>query len=158
MQMTYHTRIQIILAYYFVDMPKPAVPRPRSVTITLFWVFLFGVWNLGRSVAIWQQAFSLDLGTWPDPRLRLLLAAVWAFCFAGVGLLLWQKRPFTRHLIPLLFLLYILVEFSLFACCVQSPLTRQTWPLPALLDISALLFSAWALNRKAAQTYFTKES
>ena len=138
-------------------MPKPAIPRPLSVTITLWSVFLFGVWNLGRSAAIWQQALPLDLGARPDPRLRLMLAAVWAFCFMAAGLFLWWKWPFTRRLIPLLFLLYTLVEFSLFACCVQPPLTRQTWLLPALLDIGGLLFSAWALNRKTVQIYFTKE-
>ncbi|MCZ7667936.1 MAG: hypothetical protein M5U34_12460 [Chloroflexi bacterium] len=29
--------------------------RPRSVTIILWGVFLFGVWNVGRALALYQQ-------------------------------------------------------------------------------------------------------
>ncbi len=131
--------------------------RPRSVTITLWGVIAFGVWNLGRGLAIWQErAMPQALEVQPDPRLRLVLAAVWAVCFGGMAAALWWKRPFTRWLIPILFISYALVELAQFAWFMPSPLNQQAWQLPASIYGTAVLFSTWALNRKAAQIYFYK--
>ncbi len=131
--------------------------RPRSVTITFWGVIVFGVWNLGRGLAIWQQrTMPQVLEIQPDPRIRLVLAAVWVVCFGGLAAALWQKRPFTRLLIPTLFIMYALVELAQYVWVMPSPLNRQAWQLPTSIYGTAVLFSAWALNRKAALIYFHK--
>lgn len=134
-----------------------ARPRPRSVTIALWGVIAFGVWHLARALAIWQQrVLPPDLAIQPDPQTRLLLAAVWTICFGGLAVALWQKRPFTRYLIPILYTLVALVELAQFVWYVPSPLNPQAWQLPTGIYSTAVLFSLWALNSKAAQTYFYK--
>lgn len=131
--------------------------RPFSVTITLWGVIAFGVWNLGRGVAIWQsRALPQALDVQPDPLFRLVQAVVWAVGFGGLAAALWRQRPFTRRLIPILFIVYALVELAHFVWLMPSPLNRQAWQLPASIYSTAVLFSSWALNNKAAQTYFHK--
>lgn len=139
-------------------MPKvTSRDRPLSVTITFWGVIAFGVWNLGRGLAIWQQrALPQSLEVQPDPFFRLVLAVVWAVCFGGLAVALWQQRPFTRLLIPILFIVYALAELAQFVWLMPSPLNRQAWQLPASIFSTAVLFSSWALNCKAAQTYFHK--
>lgn len=131
--------------------------RPRSVTITLWGVFLLGVWNVARAIALVQQsAVLLTLDVQPDPRLHLIMALVWAIAFLALAFALWQKQPFARQAIPLLLLLYALYELSLLVIFVQSPLARRSWLLNTLAYIETILFAHWALNRSAAQAYFAK--
>ena len=121
--------------------------RPPSVTITLWGVILFGVWNLGRAVAIGQQmTLAQSLSIQPDPRLRLLGAMLWAANFWGAAVQLWRKRPSTRYLIPLLFLLYAIYNLGLAACWVQSPIIIPSWSLAITFYLSTTFLSAWALN------------
>ena len=129
--------------------------RPFPVTLTLWGVFLFGVWNLGRIIALShdRQLFQ-TLGVQPDPRWRLGLALVWAILFLGLWLALWQRRPFTRTAVPLLFLLCAVIELAFLTLFAQSAPARHSRVVNTLFYIIVILFSGWALNRTAAQSYF----
>lgn len=130
--------------------------RPPSVTITLWGVILFGVWNLGRAVALNQQmTLAQSLSIQPDPRLRLLGAVLWAASFWGAAVQLWRKRPSTRYLIPLLFLLYAIYNLGLGTCCAQSPIIIPSWSLVVTFYLSATFLSAWALNTTARDSHKT---
>lgn len=129
--------------------------RPFSVTLTLWSVFLFGVWNIGRVAALGQEIqLFLDLEIRPDPRLRLLLALVWAILFSIVWLGLRGRRPFTRTAVPVLLLLYAISELSFQLFFAQAPAARQSGGINALFYILMILFTGWALNRTAAKPYF----
>jgi hypothetical protein len=131
--------------------------RPRSVTITLWGIFLLGAWNVARSIALVQQsAVLLTLEVRPDPRWHLIISLVWAIAFLALAFALWQKQPFARQAIPLLLLLYGLYELSLLVIFVQSPPARLTWLLNTLAYVGVILFAHQALNRPAAQAYFAK--
>ncbi len=133
--------------------------RPRSVTLTLWGVFLLGVWNFGRALALGQQRVLLqELGAHPDPTFRLIVALVWGIVFFGLGDMLRRKRPFTRRLIPLSIFLYALYEMGLIILFAAAAPARQSLLLDALLVLSGVLFSGWALNRTAVYAYFTSAS
>ncbi len=130
------------------------ISPPRSVTVTLWGVIAFGVWNLARSLAIWQEPLA-GLAVTPDPRWRMVWAGAWGILFVGMSVALWRKRPFTRYLLPLVLALYGLLEIAfLLLLRAQPELHPQAWQLPTLVYATAVLFSAWALNRKAALAYF----
>lgn len=130
------------------------ISPPRSVTVTLWGVIAFGVWNLARSLAIWQEPV-VGLEVEPDPRWRMAWATAWGILFMGMGVALWRKRPLTRYLLPLFLALYSLLEIAcLLLLRAQPELHPQAWQLPVLIYATAVLFSAWALNRKAALVYF----
>ncbi len=130
------------------------ISPPRSVTVTLWGVIAFGVWNLARSLAIWQEPV-VGLEVEPDPRWRMAWAAAWGMLFMGMGVMLWQKRPLTRRLVPFVLALYGLLEIALILLLRPQPeLHPQAWQLPALVYATAVCFATWALNCKATQTYF----
>lgn len=140
-------------------MRKQRPSRPRSVTVTLWGVLLFGAWNGGRVIALAQQLpVSLTLDVQPDPRLRMAGALFWAGLCGITALFLWQKRPFARLLVPLLFILHAIYQLTLFGTFAQGPLHRSRWLLGALLHGVAILGSAWALNRTAVRRYFRGEA
>ncbi len=129
--------------------------RPFPVTLTLWWVFLFGAWNVGRAAALSRDIqLFLDWGVRPDPRLRLMLALVWAILFLGVWLALRGRRPLARAAVPVLFLLYAVHELSFLLLFVQSAPARQSGAVNTLFYIAVILFSGWSLNRTAVQPYF----
>lgn len=134
---------------------RSAVTRPRSVTITLLGGLLLGGWNVGRAIVLGRQSrllltFDID----PDPRLRLIIAVIWALLFWGVAFALWRRRPFTRWAVPLLIFLYTVYEVGLIAFFAQSPLAQLRWPVTAVAYLVVILFTYWALNRSAVITYF----
>ncbi len=138
--------------------PAPSTKRPRSVTLTLWGVFLLGVWNLGRALALGQQRSLLqELASRPDPTFRLILALVWGVVFIGLAEALRRKRPFTRRLIPLAIAGYALYEISLILVFAVDALARQTLGLEALLAAGAVGLSYWALNRTAVADYFSNQ-
>lgn len=129
--------------------------RPRSVTIILWGVFLFGVWNVGRALALYQQMdLLLELALRPDPRLRLIMALVWGLAFFSLWWLLRQKRPFSRTLIPIILSLYSLYELGLSAFFGQSRLSPQTIWLNAAFYLLLVGWTTWALNRKTAVCHY----
>lgn len=123
----------------------------------LWIVLLFGLWNtarvtvLGRQLTLW-----LELGIQPDPRVRLVGALIWAILFLGAAAALWQRRPFIRLAIPILLLLYAIYELGLILVFAQTSLAWQGMALNAILYAVTILFSQWALGRKATQAYFAQ--
>jgi hypothetical protein len=133
-------------------------PRPLAVTITLWGVFLLGVWNMGRVVAIIQQSNVLsELNNKIDPRIRLVAALLWALWLGGMVIALRQRRPFTRRAIPITLLLYAVYELSLTITFAQNQPAQSSWRLNGLFYLVVIIFSTWALNRTAVTPYFEKE-
>lgn len=140
-------------------MKKTSSPkRPYSVTITLLGVFCLGVWNLGRVLALLQQApYLLSLGVKPDPRLRLIIALVWALLLGGMTIALWLKRPFTRWAIPLTLSCYAVYEILLRAFYVLVPSSNLSWVGLVFFYLLLILFTYWALNRPIKRRFPKKE-
>lgn len=141
-------------------MNTPLPPhRPRTVTFTVGGVFLLGMWNAGRAVALAQQSQLLRaLDAQPDPRARLVVAVVWAFVLWGLAVALSQQRPFTRRAIPILLTIYAGYELLLWHIFSKmTPGQQQQWLLTAFFFLCAILFVSWALNRPAANRYFKTE-
>ena len=135
---------------------KPKTRHPRSVTLALWGVFLLGMWNFGRALALSQQmALLRALSIQPDPRFRLIIALIWGFVFVGLYWFLRQKRPFTRKLLPLSLMLYAIYELSLTILFAQTPLAKQAIWLNLSFYLSLILFITWALNRTAANNYYS---
>jgi hypothetical protein len=128
--------------------PSSPTGRPRSVTLTLWGVFLLGIWNVGRALALFQQRELLqELAARPDPMVRLLVALMWGCAFFVLAEGLRRKRPFSRPLIPLAIALYALYEISLLAFIAP---VRPPWPVLAFDSLLALLgvsFAWWALRK-----------
>ena len=114
---------------------------------------------MGRVVAIVQQSNVLiELNNKIDPRIRLLIALVWALWFGGMMVALRQQRPFTRRTIPITLLLYAVSELSLTISFAQNQPAQSSWLLDGLFYLVLIVFSYWALNRTAVTPYFEKES
>lgn len=138
---------------------SPTPRRPRAVTITLWGVFLLGGWNTGRAIAIAQQmSMLLALEIIPDPRIRLIIALVWALIFFGLTIALRRGRPRTRQTIPISLLLYGLIELGLLLIFVQAPGARRSWMLNSITYGGMTAFAYWALNRLAATSYFKERT
>lgn len=124
--------------------------HPRTVTITALWVFLLGMWNVWRAVELSSRLrLFLELGSTLDPRIRLGMAAIWAALFFALTILLWQRRPAVRRMLPVSLLLYALYRLSLLAFFVPAPAARRGWPATAVLYSAALGWTVWALYRPA---------
>ena len=129
--------------------------RPKSVTLALWGVFLFAVWNFGRAVALSQQMdLLLELTIQPDPRFRFSMALIWGFVFMGLWWLMRKKRPFTRKFLPLILILYAVYELGLTMLFAQTTLAQQAIWLNLSFYLLLTLFITWALNRTTANDYF----
>ena len=129
---------------------KPS--RPRSVTITLIGVILIGMWYAGQLFALIRQySLLLTLNVTPDPRLRLVIAAVWMALFWGAAVALWRRKSFTSWFIPLLLSLVALYELTLLGLFVQIPESGQGWLMRILLYAALILFASWSLNRECSK-------
>ncbi len=132
-----------------------ALARPRTVTITLWGVFILGAWNVGRALTLGQQSrLLLEFGVVPDPRWRLIIALMWSSLFWGLTILLKRKRPITRQAIPLLILVYALFELGFLFFFAQAMPARRAWLVNMVFYGILFLFVSWALNRPAAKVYF----
>jgi uncharacterized membrane protein SirB2 len=100
----------------------------------------------------------LALNIQPDPRFRLIMALIWGFVFIGMWWMVRRKRPFTRILLPLILTLYAIYELSLTILFAQTPLAQQALWLNLSFYLFLILFTAWALNRTAANNYDTNKS
>lgn len=139
-------------------MDQAAPKRPNTVTLTLWGVYLLGVWNFARALALSRQSALLqELAAQPDPALRLTLALLWSGLFWGLGEMLRRQRPSTRHLIPLSIVSYAAYELALLLFFAPAgPHWRALW-FDLLLAGAGALFTAWALNRTAVMPYFTPQ-
>lgn len=141
-----------------VDTAVTTTVRPRSVTLALWGVFLLGVWNFGRVLALGQQMELLvTLNIQPDPRFRLIMALVWGFVFIGLWWLIRKKRPLSRKLLPLVLILYAVYELGLTLLFAQTTLAQQAIWLNLSFYLFLLLFFTWALNRTAVNDYFNSD-
>ena len=139
-----------------MDHTFPTTVRPRSVTLTLFGVFLLGVLNFCRVLALSRQmGLLLEKAVQPDPRFRFIMALVWGCVFMGLWWLIRKKRPFTRKLLPLVLILYAVYELGLMAIFAQTDLARQARWFDLGFYLILIVFTIWALNRAAADDYFT---
>ncbi|HID54129.1 MAG TPA: hypothetical protein EYP41_19085 [Anaerolineae bacterium] len=135
-----------------------AAKRPFTVTLTILGVVLLGLWNLGRAAALYrEQDLLLSLQMQPDPRLRLLIAAVWAVIFGGLAWAVWRRRPFSQKATPGLTALYAAGDLGLPFIFPAARLNQTGWLLTGVFYIIIILFMAWALNRPAANAYFKTE-
>lgn len=129
--------------------------RPLSVTLVIIGVFLLGLLNAWRALALGQQrGFMLELGIMPDPLVRLVMAAVWSglFLLSAVGL--WRRQPYLRFVLPVGLLIYVLYQLAfpvLFGATTQA---RSGLPAFVVLYSLGLIFIIWALNHRAARDYF----
>jgi ABC-type enterochelin transport system permease subunit len=133
----------------------PRRSRPLSVTLVTWGVFILGLANAWRALALYRQSdLLLELGTSLDPRVRLLLALIWAAVFVSLAISLWRRWTTARFLTPALILIYTIYELGISSLFALS--TESLKGLPANLAIvgAAIAFSVWALNRKAARQYF----
>lgn len=131
--------------------------RPRSVTITLLGVILIGIWYAGQLFALLRQSgLLLTLNITPDPRLRMVIAALWMVLFWGAAVALWRRKAFTSWFIPLLLTLAALYELTLLGLFVQNSESGESWLIRIWLYSVMILFAAWALNRGAAKPFFDK--
>lgn len=124
----------------------PVVKRSWAERVVLWGVFLTALWNLGRAVVlISQMEWLAELDTTPDPRLRPVLAILWAILLftSAFGL---ARRQFWSHLlIPLLLALYGVNELvMIIAFAATSPAL-----LPFLAYGVFVCFTGWVLWRPA---------
>jgi CDP-diglyceride synthetase len=97
----------------------------------------------------------LDYAQRPDPRLRIIIAIIWAILFWSTLVSLWRKQMFARRATPIMLLLYALFELGFAQIFIQTPLARDAWLPNGLFYLSIILFAYWALNRSAANAYFS---
>jgi hypothetical protein len=129
--------------------------RPRSVTLTLWGVFLLGGWNCGRLLSIsLNYRLLTTFSTTPTPLFRLVMALVWVLLLWAAVLALWQRRPFARHIIPTILIIYAIYELGLLLIFAQAGPARSGWLANTLFYLAIIVFSYWALNRTAVKSYF----
>jgi hypothetical protein len=129
--------------------------RPFSVTMIAVGVFLIGLVNAWRAVALFGQAdLLLALQVSADPRLRAAAAVVWALLFFGAMIALWRRHDVSRLAIPLLLAVYAVYELGLLLFLVQSPVARRGWPADALLYALFIVLTTWFLNRPTVRSYY----
>ena len=137
---------------------RPPSTRPRSVTYTAYGVFTLGVINGWRVVALWQQRKALEANHLTlDPMVRLVAALLITLISVWLAAALWRKNPFTRRTIPFFLLSCALYRMVLLGLWVQSPVIQQGWWGEMIGYAAAILFTVWALNRRASQSYFSKQ-
>ena len=97
---------------------------------------------------------QLELELTPDPRLRLILASIWAILFVAAAVALRRRWPPVRVIIPILLLIYGLYRVGLLVAFAQTEDSRGGWPVLAVSFAIATLLAAWVLNRKSIRSYF----
>ena len=136
-----------------------SVPRrPLSLKITALGIFLLAIWNLWRAKVVAQQnALLQQLGATLDPRLRLVMAVVWAVAFLLLAFGLWQRRPVVRVLLPVTIFLYGSYHLLIILFFVPSPAARQGWLAHLLVFAGATAWTFW-VGLKAARLNATIQS
>jgi hypothetical protein len=129
--------------------------RPRTISLVLLLLLILGFIQFATVVALSRQsALLLDLQVKPDPRLRMIIAAVWTAVYWSMAIALWRKAAVTRWLIPLFLALNALYEIAILGLFAQVPITGDQWLLYGLFAVALVIFAWWALNRGAAKAYY----
>ena len=127
--------------------------RPLAVTLTLWGVILFGVWNGGRAITLFLQLeILLNINIHLDPRIRLALACIWTIIFFCLAWALSKKKPFCRFGIPL-----ALAGFGISDLLLQlfvPTAVASDWLLNGFFFVIILLLFYWALNNSRAKIFF----
>lgn len=133
----------------------PFSSRPFSVTLVIWGVFILGLANAWRALALYRQSdLLLELGVSLDPRIRLFLALIWAAVFVTSAISIWRRWASARFLTPTLILLYSIYELGITSLFALSSGSLNGLPANLAMVVVAVIFSAWSLNRKAARQYF----
>lgn len=104
---------------------------------------MLAIWNLWRAATIAQQLTLLEqIGAAFEPRLRLIMAVVWALVFAALAAGVWRRHARARTFLPLLVLLYGGYELLLFLF-MPTATARQGWPLHLLTLLLAVAWTGW---------------
>ena len=131
--------------------------RPFSVTLVLLGVFLIGLANGWRALGLMRQSgLLLELGAEPDPRLSAVAALAWALLFFGLAYALWRRKPFTRLVVPVAFLIFGLYHYVLPGPNATAARFQETFGVGAILYAAAVLFAALALNVASGRAYFSR--
>jgi hypothetical protein len=132
--------------------------RPRSVTLIAWGVLLLGLLNGWRALGLLRQRSLLEeLGVIPNPVVASLIALLWAALFVVLAVVVWQGRPVTRLLVPVILLIYALYQLLLIALFAQSGRSRGDLLGNAGIYAVVLLITTWALNRRSARVFFLGE-
>ena len=132
--------------------------RPRTIALVLLVLVILGIIQAAKVVALNEQsALLLDLQVRPDPRLRLLIAAVWMLLFWCLAIALWRKIVLTRWLIPLLLAFYAVYELAIIGLFAQVPINRAQWLQHTFVAFTFVLFAYWALNKSSAKSYYLED-
>ena len=127
--------------------------RPRTVTLVMWGVIFLGVWNAGRALVLFKQrTILLEFHIRPSIWLQIMFAAGFCCLFLICAWGLWQKRPYVQTTIPILITGYALYHLGIQFLFAQSR-SPSAWNLIALFFAVTILFSYWALNRSAAQSW-----
>lgn len=128
--------------------------RPLSVTLVILGVFALGLANLWRAIALLQQRTLLnELGATTDPVLRSFGAFLWAGVFIFLLIGLWRRWAPARFITPGILLAYGFYQLVLTQLFTFPAEFSAAWA-PIALQAAIIVFTVWALNRKAAQKYF----
>ncbi len=134
---------------------NPSSNRPRSVTLVAIGVLFLGLVNIIRALSLFRQSeLQLELGVSLDPRLRMILAVLWAIILISMAIILWLRKPATRVAIPVLLTLYVVYRLAIVGIFAESEYARGSQLATAVLYGGAILITIWALNRKTARKYF----
>lgn len=132
--------------------------RPRTIALVFLVLVILGIIQAAKVVALNEQsALLLDLQVRPDPRLRLLIAAIWMLLFWSLAIALWRKIVLTHWLIPLLLAFYALYELALMGLFAQVPINRARWLQHTFVAFTLVLFAYWALNKGTAKSYYLED-
>jgi hypothetical protein len=137
---------------------KNAPKRPRLISLVLLLLILLGVTQGAKVVALREQsALLLELQVRPDPRIRMLIAAIWMTVFWVLAITLWRKITLTRWLVPLIIVLHVVYELAILGFFAKVPINNGQWFLYGVMAIALFSFASWALNRKANNSYFWED-
>ena len=121
-------------------------------------LILLGFLQLAKVVALNEQsALLLDLQVTPDPRLRMVIAAIWMAVFWILAFALWRKIALTRWLVPLFFALYAIYELAVLGLFAQVSINSERWFLYSFLTVALVLLPYWALNRSTKNPYYSED-
>lgn len=133
----------------------PRSSRPFSVTLVTWGVFILGLANAWRALALYRQSdLLLELGVSLDPRIRLFLALIWAAVFVTLAISIWRRWATARFLAPILILFYSIYELGISSLFALSSGSLSGLSVNLAMVGVAVAFTAWSLNRKVARQYF----
>lgn len=131
--------------------------RPFAVTLTLWGVFFFGVWNVSKVVLLVQnRPLLLARGVNLDPLWQAVGAVVWAGLFLMAAWALWRKRPSTLITIPLLLLVYGAYTVGIRLIFSPLPFLTSGGLLIIIFFAAICVITFLALQRAKRKLYFAE--